>query len=450
MRAKDSAPAKSEPTKAEGKLVLPEPREVSLVRASAVNRLRFSPPAWAKYHWLRDRSSNEVAGFGISNRHDITYIDDIRLLKQTVGGASAEFDEDDIPRYLDDMVDEGYQPLECMRIWLHTHPGNSASPSGTDVKTFEEAFGRADWAVMCILAQGGEIKAKVCLTAGNGQFRHEFPIPVGVDCTGAFTGVSKEDVERWEAEYTKYVHSWSRVVTVSAPSRGWYPDRQYHAVPNKHNDGGGYTFGDDEDDLYGLEYWRNRYGTDHYGADGDSDVESIESADFDLLEEFPYPEYIVETMEKPRVTFILLEERWFAYAASVSTELREGEAARCARDICEAVPVAFGELSWDYGDGEVAATTISDLNQTINFMSHLSFDDVYETIEEWLDTPVAEADLTVEGSIETAADKADQLAEEYMAELAEREQATDPSAETVHDGQPICEGQPDAHRFESP
>ena len=50
----------------EVKIIAPKPREIELPRVSAVNRLRFSPYAWAYYHWLRDRSRNEVAAFAIS------------------------------------------------------------------------------------------------------------------------------------------------------------------------------------------------------------------------------------------------------------------------------------------------------------------------------------------------------------------------------------------------
>lgn len=422
-------------------LTLPERREVALVRGVAINKLRFSPYAWAKYNWMRDRSNNEVAAFGISSRSDITYIEDIRLLKQTVSGASAEFDEDDIPRYLDDMIDEGYQPLECMRIWLHTHPGHSASPSGTDEKTFEEAFGRADWAVMCILAQGGEIKAKVCLTAANGQFRHDFTIPITVDCTGAFSGVTKEDVERWEDEYVKYVQCRTYVVSTSAVNRHG-PSRPVQQSWHDWSRHGQDRY--DDIDWDEIENWRKEYAhatDDSHDVASESalDIDGVATADFDLSDEFDYPEFIVETLQKEKVIYVLMEEHWLAYELDVGLTLREGEAVRCAKDLCEELPIAYGELSWDYGAGEAEAISISDCEQTIGLYTSMTFDDVNEMIEGWL-APVES--VSMQDAIDSAGDAADKLAEQYAKE--QDEGTTDPSAETVYEGQPICEGQPDA------
>lgn len=474
MRAADSAvvaaPAKPDEKKKEPVAAPVETREVELIRSVAINKLRFSPYAWAKYHWLLKRTSNEVAAFAISSRQDITYIDDIRLLKQEVSGAYAEFDQDDMSRYLDDMVDEGYQPLECMRIWLHTHPGNSASPSSTDEKTFEDAFGQADWAVMCILAKGGDIKAKACLTAANGQFYHSFPIPVSVDCTGEFNGVSKEDAERWEEEFVKYVNTRSYTVSASAvnhngPSRGAYPPYpswQGNHHFGQHNDQGGYggsRFDDDNGDIDWdeVERWRMKLSPhdddDLFGADSEKNVDSIDEADFDLTEEFDYPEYIVEVKQSKNFTYVMLEERWFAYPISTALELRQGEALRCARDLCEDAPFAYGELTWDYGEGVAEATTLSDLNQTITVFTSMSFDDINDTLEGWLEEDGAQMGAkgqTVQDQIDAADEAAERLAELAHQEETPEAPTVDPSAETVHGEQPVCEGQPDARDIQGP
>ena len=58
--------------------------------------------------------------------------------------------------FFDEQVDQGWQPAQFPRIWIHTHPGDSAQPSPTDEETFARAFGQTDWAVMFILAQGGQ------------------------------------------------------------------------------------------------------------------------------------------------------------------------------------------------------------------------------------------------------------------------------------------------------
>ena len=59
------------------------------------------------------------------------------------------------PRYL--------APSGAAWIQIHTNPGDSPRPSSTDEATFGRVFGRTDWAVMCILARGGQTEASVDL-----------------------------------------------------------------------------------------------------------------------------------------------------------------------------------------------------------------------------------------------------------------------------------------------
>jgi hypothetical protein len=49
-----------------------------------------------------------------------------------------------------------------------THPANSPRPSGTDEETFERVFARADWALMFILARGGDCYARLRYHVGPG------------------------------------------------------------------------------------------------------------------------------------------------------------------------------------------------------------------------------------------------------------------------------------------
>ena len=43
--------------------------------------LRFSPYAWAKLLYLRDRGDTEVGGFGISCPEDLLLVEDVRLVR---------------------------------------------------------------------------------------------------------------------------------------------------------------------------------------------------------------------------------------------------------------------------------------------------------------------------------------------------------------------------------
>ncbi len=157
--------------------------------------LRFSPAAWAKLIFMRDRTENEVGGFGITAPEDLLLITDIVLVKQKVTIVSVSFDDTSVADFFDQQVELGRKPEQFARIWLHTHPGNSPAPSMTDEETFRRVFGSCDWSVMCILAQGGEPYARLHFKAGPGG---DIALPVSVDYGCSFTG---SDFAGWADEY---------------------------------------------------------------------------------------------------------------------------------------------------------------------------------------------------------------------------------------------------------
>jgi hypothetical protein len=97
----------------------PTPREKTL---------RFSPTAWAKLLYLRDKSPNEVGGFGITAPDDLLFIQDFLTVKQEVSCVSVKFDDEAVSQFFDQQVDLGRKPEQFARIWLHTHPGDSPEP----------------------------------------------------------------------------------------------------------------------------------------------------------------------------------------------------------------------------------------------------------------------------------------------------------------------------------
>lgn len=164
-------------------------------------KLRFSPTAWAKLIYLRDIGDSEVGGFGVSAKDDLFYVDDIILPKQECTMASVEFDDESVADMMDDMLTQGFEPREFMRIWIHTHPANSASPSKTDEETFATAFGSCDWSVMMILANGGDTYCR--LRVNNGSVAAEFEIPITIDYESyEFPG---SEFAEWMNEYNKNV-----------------------------------------------------------------------------------------------------------------------------------------------------------------------------------------------------------------------------------------------------
>ncbi|MHC4158410.1 MAG: hypothetical protein ACYSSO_04945, partial [Planctomycetota bacterium] len=114
--------------------------------------LRFSPTAWAKLLYFRDRTDNEVGGFGITEADDLLYVTDFVTVKQEVTAVSVKFDDDSVADFFDSQVDLGRKPEQFARHWLHTHPGSFAEPSAIDEETFKRVFWACQWAVMFILA----------------------------------------------------------------------------------------------------------------------------------------------------------------------------------------------------------------------------------------------------------------------------------------------------------
>ena len=158
--------------------------------------LRFSPSAWAKLVFFRDHGDTEISGFGISDPEDLLCVIDFQTVQQETTVASIALDDQSVADFFDAQVDAGRKPEQFFRIWLHSHPGNSPTPSSTDETTFARVFGRSDWAVMCVVARQGKTYARLRFNIGPGG---EVLIPVCVDYSLPF-GPSKQ--EEWVAEYT--------------------------------------------------------------------------------------------------------------------------------------------------------------------------------------------------------------------------------------------------------
>jgi proteasome lid subunit RPN8/RPN11 len=175
-----------------------KPSEKKYVRPSPKDVLRFSPRAWSKLVFFRDRGDTEIGGFGISRSDDFLYVEDFVTVKQEASAAFVEFDDDAVNEFLTKAVEQGLHPAECMRIWLHTHPAGVNSPSGTDEDTFRRIYGDSDWGIMFILPKNGEAYARLQFNTGpTGHMK----LPVRIDYNPPFSGVTQEELEAWEKEY---------------------------------------------------------------------------------------------------------------------------------------------------------------------------------------------------------------------------------------------------------
>jgi proteasome lid subunit RPN8/RPN11 len=159
----------------------------------------FTPYAWAKLLYLRDRGPTEVGGFGISARDQPALIDDVRLVRQRCTAASVVLDDGAVADLFDELADEGRVPGQFGRVWIHTHPGRSAQPSSVDEETFERIFRDADWGVMAIVSRGGKTSARLRFTAGPGA---SLQIRTRVEFGRPFPASDERD---WDAQYAASV-----------------------------------------------------------------------------------------------------------------------------------------------------------------------------------------------------------------------------------------------------
>jgi proteasome lid subunit RPN8/RPN11 len=172
--------------------------------------LRFSPTAWAKLLYFRDRSDNEIGGFAITDPEDLLFVREFMTVKQEVTCVSVKFDDEAVADFFDAQVDLGRKPEQFARIWLHTHPGDSPGPSAIDEETFQRVFGTCQWAVMFVLAQDNKTYARLSFNVGPGG---QVLIPTEIDYGRDFGG---SDRELWDAEYAANVKTTDWLTTRSA------------------------------------------------------------------------------------------------------------------------------------------------------------------------------------------------------------------------------------------
>lgn len=177
--------------------------------------LAFSPYAWAKLVFFRDYGETEIGGFGITSKESPLLVTDFLTVSQETTPCSVCFDDEAVADFFEDQVDAGRMPAEFGRIWLHTHPGDSPTPSSTDEQTFARVFGSCDWSVMFIMARDGKSYARLHFSAGpEGDV---IPL-VKQDFTSPFPAA---DHEEWECEFFANIHplEWTGL-----PTRIWDPD----------------------------------------------------------------------------------------------------------------------------------------------------------------------------------------------------------------------------------
>lgn len=203
-----------------GRKLMTKSKSAELLEPVKTN-LRFNAYAWAKLKYLCQKGNTEIAGFGITGE-DPFIVEDFLLVGQEASAAFVSMDDDAVADFLPDMVEKGFEPNQCMRIWIHTHPGASANPSGQDETTFRDVFGGCDYSLMFILARQGEVYCRLQVQKPKIQCL----LPVYVDYTLPFKG---SDISDWDTEYDENVRT--RVYTgyqTKGGKGGYNPNYRYY------------------------------------------------------------------------------------------------------------------------------------------------------------------------------------------------------------------------------
>jgi len=193
----------------------PRPKRRSLV---------FSPLAYLKLQYLCHAGPTEVGAFAISSAQQPLYIEELHTIPQTTSPATVEFDDHAVAEYFDHCVDRGLQPAQFARLWLHSHPGSSPEPSGTDEETFKRVFGATDWSVMAILSRTGNSYARLQLNTGPGA---SCLLRWGVDWAAWPEQLRQTSLalleQSWQEEYRQNVHPIMPLLQPRFPEIWWDP-----------------------------------------------------------------------------------------------------------------------------------------------------------------------------------------------------------------------------------
>ena len=208
--------------------------------------LRMAPTAWAKLRYMCTQSDTEIGGFGVSSSDDPLLVTEFHLIKQECTAATVELDDEALANYVEDQVELGRHPNECLRIWIHTHPGKDVTPSGTDWDMFKAKFTDCDWSVMAIMGSDGDTSGgHLWITHPESGFIN---LPkIEIDWTVSITGADPSD---WQKELDDKVSTLQLTRTISSPSQKLYktPSHydQYHGYHGENFKGNVWQLDDNE------------------------------------------------------------------------------------------------------------------------------------------------------------------------------------------------------------
>lgn len=235
---------------------------------------RLSPYAYQKLLFMRDIGETEVSGFAITNTASgyPDLITDFQLVKQECSIVTTDMDDDGLSEYVAVMADNGINPSDCMRVWIHTHPGSSPNPSGTDESTFQKLLSKFPFIVMLIISKEGNKFGRIGFTQGCGGTS---PVDWDVDWSIPCEAVDFED---WKKEYEGAVKV-----------KKWISSKKKEEAPL----GVSYTWRTrKEREGGGASQYRSNYDFIKWGSERDDDEDFLR--DVPMFEENAYKDYSKE------------------------------------------------------------------------------------------------------------------------------------------------------------
>jgi proteasome lid subunit RPN8/RPN11 len=181
--------------------------------------LKIPQHVMLKLRVWRDFGNTEVTGFFVTEKDNESNVIDAHLVKAKCSATTVHMKPDDIGDFYHRQIAQKIYP-DQLQIWWHTHPGNSASPSGTDETTFEDLGKDRTFNIMYILARGGQEFAQLSVTDKRTKYM------IKEKMTIAHPNVAWSEIDSYEKlkeEYDEmvvkpvYVHSYNNNVYTYTP-----------------------------------------------------------------------------------------------------------------------------------------------------------------------------------------------------------------------------------------
>lgn len=117
------------------------------------DKLVINALAWLKLCLIRNtKKGQETAFWGVTDPDNPMYVTDIECVKHYGRHSYVEFDDEALMDWTMQMAGQGIYADRCRRVWIHTHPGNSAAPSSVDWNTMNRLSAGAPYMIMLIVA----------------------------------------------------------------------------------------------------------------------------------------------------------------------------------------------------------------------------------------------------------------------------------------------------------